>query len=358
MSPAHTRAAALLLGALALTGCPDRERPSMYVTAGVQAEHIRALGSLFSVIILGVFVLVVGALVWGLVRARRRESTLTQLEAEALPADAAARALGPLDAERERRFLRAVALCTLVTVVLLFVMLVASVATGRALAQGLEHRETVTINVIGHQWWWELRYLDPLPSNQFTTANELHIPVGQPVLLKLNSQDVIHSFWVPALHGKRDLIPGQENSLVLQADRPGIYLGQCAEFCGLQHAHMGLRVVAEPPEQFQAWLQAQRQPAVQPTGEQEKLGQQVFLQGPCVMCHAVAGTSAAASVGPDLTHFASRQRLGADTLDNTPGALAGWIANPHGIKPGVWMPSVSLPPEDLQALVAYLRSLK
>jgi cytochrome c oxidase subunit 2 len=222
----------------------------------------------------------------------------------------------------------------------------------------MSNKNAVTIEVTGQQWWWQVRYLDPDPSKIFVTANEIHIPVGQPVTIKLRSTDVIHSFWVPNLVGKKDLIPGHDAVLWLQADKPGVFRGQCAEYCGLQHAHMAFWVVAEPPTRFAAWLNQQRGEAVQPSTSSEQRGQQVFLSSPCIMCHTIQGTPAGATVGPDLTHIASRSYIAAGTLPNTRGQLAGWIVDSQAIKPGNRMPPNSLNPDDLQALLDYLQSLK
>jgi cytochrome c oxidase subunit II len=214
---------------------------------------------------------------------------------------------------------------------------------------------SLTIEVIGRQWWWEVHYTD----HQFYTANELRIPAGQPVEIKLRSEDVIHSFWVPQLSGKLDLNPGRTNTLWLQADEPGEYWGECAEFCGVQHAKMQFVVVAEEPEAFAAWLAAQQQPAAQPVGELAVRGQEVFLDGSCIYCHTVRGTHATGELGPDLTHLASRLTLGAGAIANTPGGLAGWVADPQGIKPGNKMPPIeNMSSEDFQALLAYLQSLE
>ena len=185
-----------------------------------------------------------------------------------------------------------------VTVATLIGFTVASYAVNRDLFSS-SGSGAVSIEITGHQWWWEVRYLAAQPDKWFTTANEIHIPVGETVRIVLRSTDVIHSFWVPNLSGKKDLIPGQDNYLWLAADRPGTYRGQCAEFCGLQHAHMALFVTAEPREQFAQWLARQRQPAAAPTTDQQKRGQQVFLHSPCVMCHTIQGTSAQAVTGPD-----------------------------------------------------------
>jgi cytochrome c oxidase subunit 2 len=214
--------------------------------------------------------------------------------------------------------------------------------------------ERYTVHVIGHQWWWEIRY----PEEGVITANEIHIPAGQPVRILLSSDDVIHSFWVPQLHGKLDLVPGQTNQIWLQADRPGTYVGECAEFCGIQHANMRLLVIAEPPEQFDSWAEAQRQPTSEPTDSLVAQGQQLFLGTTCLTCHTIAGTHATGRLGPDLTHFASRRTLASATLANNRGNLAGWIANPQHLKPGALMPSSELTGSELQALLAYLTTLK
>jgi cytochrome c oxidase subunit 2 len=216
----------------------------------------------------------------------------------------------------------------------------------------------ITIEVIGRQWWWEVRYLDAEPSRIAETANELRIPVGQRVRVQLRAADVIHSFWVPGLQGKTDMIPGRTNVTWLQADRPGVWRGQCAEFCGTQHAKMAFVVVAEQPEAFARWLARQREPASEPRDSVGLAARETFLASGCVLCHAVRGTTAAANAGPDLTHVTSRLTLAAGELPNTIGHLAGWIANPQALKPGSQMPAVPLAPRELHAIVHYLRSLR
>nr|WP_174971324.1 cytochrome c oxidase subunit II [Burkholderia contaminans] len=214
----------------------------------------------------------------------------------------------------------------------------------------------LTIVVTAHDWWWAARYPDPASGTGFVTANELHIPVGEPVAIELKSADVIHAFWVPQLAGKTQTIPGQTNRQWLQADRPGIYRGQCSQYCGAQHAHMALEVVAEPPDAFHAWLAAQRQPAPAPGTDAQRRGQRVFASR-CAGCHAVLGTDAAGDAGPDLTHVASRRLLAAGTLDNTPDNLRRWIAHAQQIKPDALMPSIALAPRDADDLAAYLATL-
>jgi cytochrome c oxidase subunit 2 len=212
----------------------------------------------------------------------------------------------------------------------------------------------LTIEVVGHQWWWEVRY----PGTNAVTANEIHIPTDTRVLLVARTADVIHSFWAPNLNRKIDMIPGRENRILLYADRAGRYRGQCAEFCGIQHAHMGLYVVAQPKADFEAWLSRMSQPAAAPTSPEAQDGARLFATMPCAGCHTIRGTSAAGTLGPDLTHLASRSTLAALTIPNDPGYLAGWIADPQHYKPGNRMPALSLTDSDLKALVAYLEGLK
>jgi len=215
-------------------------------------------------------------------------------------------------------------------------------------------QEGFTVRVVGHQWWWEIRY----PQQDIVTANEIHIPVGQPVRLELTSADVIHSFWVPRLNGKRDLIPGIETEFWIQADEPGVYRGQCGEYCGTQHANMAFEVIALAPTEFAAWLAARPQPRRQLRLENESRGLQIFLRSGCSQCHAVQGTRATGNVGPDLTEFGSRQTIAAATRPNTRDNLAAWISDPQAIKPGVRMPSTDLVADDLEVLLDYLEGLQ
>ncbi|HEX5439124.1 MAG TPA: cytochrome c oxidase subunit II [Gemmatimonadaceae bacterium] len=218
----------------------------------------------------------------------------------------------------------------------------------------------LAVKVTGHRWWWEVEYLAADSSNvdqDVMGANEIHIPVGEPVRILGTSADVIHDFWVPQLQGKIDLEPGRTNVFWIRADKPGRYRGQCAEYCGLQHAHMIIWVVAQSRPEFEKWLARERAPAPAPATPLEKEGQQAFLSAPCVLCHTIRGTGAGGVLGPDLTHIGSRLTLGAGTLTNTPGNLAGWIENAQSIKPGVDMPRLDLPPATLHKIIAYLESL-
>lgn len=239
----------------------------------------------------------------------------------------------------------------LLPAIVLVVILVVSVRSQVAL-QIPETRHTV--RVVGHQWWWEVHY----PDHQIVTANEIHIPVGEPVLIELQARDVIHSLWVPNLMGKTDLLPEKKTYTWLQANREGVFRGQCAEYCGGPHAMMGLLVIALPPDEFDAWIAERQQPPPPPDTELLQRGQQAYFRGGCHNCHAIRGTAAAGRRGPDLTHMGSRRTIGAAILPNNTGNLAGWIANPQALKPDNLMPNSHLPSDDLHALVAYLQSLQ
>jgi cytochrome c oxidase subunit 2 len=212
----------------------------------------------------------------------------------------------------------------------------------------------LTVLVTGHQWWWEFRY----PSTGAVTANELHIPVRTPVRVEVRTADVIHSFWVPELNRKIDAIPGKTNAIELDADAVGSYRGQCAEFCGVQHAHMALRVVAEPAAAFRRWLAGQARPAAAPASAAARRGRELFVSAGCQSCHAIRGTPAAGDVGPDLTHLASRQTLGGLAVPNTRQYLRSWIVGSQEVKPGNQMPDLDLAPDRLDDLVAYLQALR
>jgi cytochrome c oxidase subunit 2 len=214
----------------------------------------------------------------------------------------------------------------------------------------------LTIQVTAHRWWWEVRYLDADPSQVFTTANEIHVPAGEAVRVLVSSTDVIHSFWVPRLAGKIDVVPGITNVTWLQADAPGRFRGQCGEFCGLQHARMGMEVVAETPANFAQWRAGQLTAPVSASAPVERAGD-VFVSR-CGACHTVRGTAAGGIVGPDLSHFASRSTIAAGTLPNDPGDLTAWIRDPQAFKPGVLMPQVPMSVSERGAVVAYLESVK
>ncbi len=244
--------------------------------------------------------------------------------------------------------------------VVLTALLICEIHIGNALSAGAPR--PAEIEVTGKLWWWEVRYGKGNTSgggSQAVLANELYIPVGRPVEIALRTDNVIHSFWVPALAGKVDMIPGRTNRLVLEARVPGVYRGQCAEYCGMQHAWMAFYVVAVPEEVYRQWLAGQAAPARETADAFLLRGRDVFLREGCGACHTIRGTPANGMLGPDLTHVGSRLSLAAGRLDNHTGTLAGWIADSQGIKPGNLMPSIStLSGEDLRAVAAYLENLK
>jgi cytochrome c oxidase subunit 2 len=251
---------------------------------------------------------------------------------------------------------RAIGIAVGVTAVILVVLALSDFFAGRALAA--VPADPLRVRVTAHQWWWEIEYVDDQPMRRVRTANELHIPVGRPVALEMTADDVIHSFWTPSLAGKKDLIPGYTTTLTLVAARPGVYGGQCAEFCGFQHAHMSMDVIAQDPADFGHWYDAQLAPGSDPATPLAARGRDVFLGSTCVMCHAIGGTEASAVVAPDLTHVGSRRRIAAGTRPNDPANLAAWVSAPQSLKPGTHMPATALAADDLAALVAYLSSLR
>ena len=268
------------------------------------------------------------------------------------------RSVEPPTPERDRTGTRAILLLGgAIPALILIPLFIWTVQTLAALDPRAE-RPDLVVDVVGKQWWWEVRYRDSVPGNVFVTANELHVPVGRRVELRLTSTDVVHSFWVPELHGKTDLIPGRENVTWIQADRPGVYSGRCAEYCGTQHTTMGLLVVAQPPKEFEAWAARQRRPAAEPRDSLGARAREAFLGSACALCHAVRGTPAGGYVGPDLTHVAGRRTLAAALLPNSPGHLGGWIANPQALKPGSRMPRVPMSREEFSLIHHYLQTLE
>ena len=275
---------ALLAAALLAAGCTGFERQSALDPAGTQAGHIRGLWDLYLAVCVAVYGLVMAAVAFAVARRRGRGGS-------DLPVTTP-----PLNEELRKGVV--VAVLVGLTVVTLFVLLVADFLTGRRI-DALSDPAALTVEVTGHQWWWEVRYQDPLPANVVTTANEIHLPAGRTVRFELKAADVIHSFWVPNLHGKTDMIPGHPTVTYLRADQatePGApFWGQCAEFCGHQHANMRFQVVVHAEEDFQQWLAAARKPAPEPATDSQKRGQQVFLTGTCANCHSIVGTPAGGS---------------------------------------------------------------
>jgi cytochrome c oxidase subunit 2 len=261
-----------------------------------------------------------------------------------------------VNAGTERRMTISVTAAVAATVAIIAAFTVLSFFTTRALS--VAGSDDLTIKVRGLQWWWGIEYFGSTPEQRFETANEIHIPVGRKIRLQLEGLDVIHSFWVPSLAGKQDLVPGRPNELTIRAERAGVYRGQCAEFCGLQHAHMAFFVIAEEQGAFDEWARLQRQGAVAAADPEASAGQQAFMSKQCAACHTIRGTAANGTTGPDLTHVGSRKTIAAGLLETTRGSLAAWIADPQTLKPGNNMPMVPLNPEELRAISAYLAALK
>lgn len=327
----------LLFGAV---GCA--RAPAIFGTRGLAADRIAVLGWVFTIIGSIVVVVVTTLVVVALVRRRSP------------PADAAS---GMMQTRG-----RAVHWIVIGGIIVPAVVLVGAFGVTLVIQAELSNpprKPVATIEVTGHRWWWEVKYLGAGPNGGVVTANEIHIPVGEPIRLELVSADVIHSFWVPQLAGKTDVIPGLRNTMWIQADEPGAYWGECAEYCGLQHTHMNLTVVAESDAAFQQWMAQQRKPAADDASDPVSVaGINAFRRSGCAICHSIQGTDAQGRIGPDLTHLASRSRIGAGTLPNTRGNLAGWITNSQALKPGNQMPTMTLTPTELRDILAYLETLK
>ncbi len=326
---------------LLLDGCAGVQ--SALDPAADQAAHIETIWTLMLWICGIMYLLVLAFLAAAIWKARRRLAgpPLAQGQKSA----------------HEQPLLRALNGWVGLTVAGLLVLTIGSFVVDRQLALA-EAGEALKIRITASQWWWKVEYEDPTPSRRIVTANELHLPVGRPARIELEAGDVIHSFWVPNLGGKQDLIPGRTNHLTLTPRRVGQFRGQCAEFCGLQHANMALDVTVESPQAFAAWAEHQRQPAPAPTDPRLVRGRDVFIGAACANCHQIGGQSAFGQTGPNLTHLASRRSLAAGARPYSRGALAGWIADPQSLKPGNHMPYVATTPDELNALVDYLDSLK
>jgi cytochrome c oxidase subunit 2 len=323
---------------LSCAGCAADWQSALH-PHGPQADRLSHLMSVFTIVCGTIWVLVLAAL---LASMRKRRRTIE--------------APGKPDARSERRSTVAVSVAVGVTIVIITGLTTLSFFATRGLTAA--NPDALVIRVRGYQWWWEVTYMDPRPDHMFTVANEIHVPVSRPVRVELEAPDVIHSFWVPSLAGKQDLIPGRDNEITITAERAGVYRGQCAEFCGLQHAHMAFLVVADPPADFAAWQAAQLKPGAEPSNEEEQAGRRVFLAKPCAACHTIEGTPASGTLGPDLTHVGSRRYIAAGLLPTSRGSLAAWIADPQTVKPGNNMPMVPLTGDELRAVSAYMASLR
>lgn len=321
----------LLLLALPLAGCSSTQ--SILEPASTNAREITGLFYTIFYVALAIFIVVEGLLVYFVVRYQRRAGTeLPEQIHGNTPVEIA---------------------WTLAPALVLAVVFVLTIRTMTAVNITAQPASTLNVRVIGHQWWWEYQY----PDLNIVTANDLHIPVGEVVHITLESDNVIHSFWVPQLTGKTDVVPGHQNTTWLRAETAGEYHGQCAEFCGAQHAHMLFEVIAQPRADFDAWAKQQQTPPAAPSADAAR-GADVFAKGACIGCHTIQGTKGQGKVGPNLTHFGSRLTIGAGVLNNTPENLALWLKNPQAVKPENDMPNLGLSDVDIQSLVAYLESLK
>jgi cytochrome c oxidase subunit II len=337
MRSAGSRLATALPALVAVTGCTGWQ--SALDPQGPQSEHLSHLIWIFTGLSTVIWLAVMGVLLGAVVRrAPDRPDPLA------------------LHVPTERRSVMMVGGAVLGTLLTVIGLTALSYFSQRHLYA--KEASAVVVKITGHQWWWDVQYEGDQPDQLLSTANELYIPAGEPIRVKLAASDVIHSFWVPNLMGKQDLIPGQDNELQFTATRPGVYRGQCAEFCGWQHAHMGMFAVVLPKDQFNSWRAAQTAPAIMPDDPIRQKGAAIFQSKACVMCHTIRGTSAGSRVGPDLTHFASRKSIASATLPMSRGNIAAWIVDPQGIKPGTNMPNVSLAPDEVDPLVSYLEGLR
>ena len=330
MRPRATTAALVVLVGAALVSCSKRS-PSIVDPKGTEAHKISGIWWLMCGMAAAVYIVVAAFILVAAFRGRR-----TPEGKESRVKDSSFIWIGGI----------------IVPAVILVVLGAATVDASNSL-RGPE-KNPLRIEIVGERWWWAVRY----PDQGITTANEIHVPVGRPLEIGLDSDNVIHSFWVPQLAGKLDIIPGQHNVWRGKVTKAGTYRGECAEYCGLQHARMNFLVIAQTPASFDTWAIQHGRPPSEPAGQLEANGQQVFMRAPCAGCHTIRGTVANGTIGPDLTDIGSRRTLGANTVPNTPGYLAGWIVDSQSIKPGNLMPPVPLNAADLQALLAYLRSLK
>jgi len=334
------RRPALLALPAVLPGCTGIQ--SVLRDDGAESARIGELFGIFLVVTLLFYAAVLAFLVAAWWRRRPREDSPD-----------------PKAPERDRPLSRALLVWTGAVVLALAGLTLASYLTDRASARDVPRGERMlTIEIVANQWWWDIRYRFPDSSRDVRTANELHLPAGVPAMIQLKSNDVIHSFWVPNLAGKQDLIPGRISDIALVPRRIGVFRGQCAEYCGIQHAHMALDVTVESEADFRRWLALQRRPAPAPATPLQQAGHDYVTTRECSVCHAIAGTPASGQVGPDLTHLRSRRSIAAGTYPMTRGHLYAWIADPQSAKPGSNMPVVGLDAAELHAIVAYLETLK
>jgi cytochrome c oxidase subunit 2 len=327
---------------LVLSACSYQRYQSDFGKGAVEDSQFLTLFTIFMVVCVVMYLLVIGFLFAGILRSRRADANIVET--------------GRHHVSHPLMRTTLIGWAALIAVGL-FALAVASFVTDRSMAAAAAH-EKLSVTVTGNQWWWDIVYSSADASKTLHTANELHLPVNVPTRIILNSNDVIHSFWVPSLGGKQDLIPGRQNDITIVPKRTGIFRGQCAEFCGAQHAHMSLVVVVDSYPNFIKWWDHQLQPAATPTTPLALAGYKYVTSGPCSSCHNIGGTTASGQVAPDLTHIASRRSIAAGTLPMSEGNLYGWVEDPQSLKPGVRMPTIGLAPDQLHAVVAYLETLK
>jgi len=313
--------------------------PNIFDPHGPPARMIHDLSWLVLGICGGLFILVEGMIFYGVIFYRRKKNDKSKDEPRQVYGS------NPVEIA-----------WTIIPLLIVFVLALTTVRTIRSIELTEAPKGALQVVVIGHQWWWEYRYLDAsVPGGEVVVANELHVPINRPVWLRLESADVIHSWWVPALAGKMDVIPNHTNHTWFNAETEGLYLGQCAEYCGNQHAGMLLRVVASKPAEFDAWLQTQVAPTVNDTSV--AMGRDIFQEYACSNCHTVKGVSDG-QFAPDLTHLMSRQTIASGVAPLDPTTLKAWIDNPQALKPGCNMPSLQLDTQELDAVTAYLLTLR
>ena len=336
LASSRVRTVLVLLGALLLaTSCGWRLWDNPMTTVRPRSDFGRAIDDIYMLIswtTLVIFIAVEGLLLYCCWRFRERPGA---------PVPEQTHGHTPLEISWTIAFAVVLLIIGIPTIRIIFKTQEAPAATA------------LRVDVIAHQWWWEFKY----PALGITTANEVHLPVGQTVSFQLHAPDVIHSFWIPYLGGKRDVVPHRVNQLTLTPEVPGEYLGQCAEYCGMSHANMRLRAIVHPKGDFEQWAKAQQAPPVEPRGQAAEQGKEIFAKSACVGCHTIAGVSAG-QIGPSLTHFASRQTFAGSLMPTTPENLVKWIENPSHMKPGALMPDLGMRGDQSKALAAYLLSLK
>jgi cytochrome c oxidase subunit 2 len=336
---AHVPAAVLplLLGA-----CSYQHYQSVFGAAATEDRQFLSLFWFFLAVCLFMYVLVIAFLIAGILRRRSADANVVETGRH----------------HESHPLMRSTLIgWTALIGIGLTGLAIASFFTDRSMAQAATG-EKLAVTVTGNQWWWDIVYNADQASNTLHTANELHLPVGVPTHIYLKSNDVIHSFWVPSLGGKQDLIPGRDNDITIVPQKTGIFRGQCAEYCGVEHAKMNLVVVVESYPDFLKWWSHQLKPAYAPNSPLALAGYKYVTTGPCAACHNIGGTPASGQIAPDLTHLASRRSIAAGTLPMSKGNLYGWVEDPQSLKPGNRMPTIGLEPDQLHAVVAYLETLK